>query len=327
MAMADAPDPTMGGDWWTANAPPPLPGFTPNPGKGTVVPPGSPPLDPNQPVPAQYLTGGTSWQGGGWTNPRGTAAGLAKAFAMGLRGQAAVDWTNANGYPGIAFYADKNQYGLPDGQYIAPNPSNPNTFDLIQRTGTEGGSSGGNAANPGALPVTDFGGIGSSPSPYVNPTWTGGPAPTAPTLTSFTVPTEAQLEASPGYESRRAAGQLGMERSAAAQGSVLSGGTQQALARYNQDYASNEYANLFGQTLSANVNNNNVTQGNFGNAFQTYQANYGQFTDAANRGASTYQMNVTNRRNAGLDYWNQLNDLYQTGAGAANNSYKPSNVP
>lgn len=186
----------------------------------------------------------------------------------------------------------------------------------------------GAAPNPNAaLPVTPYGGIGSTPSPYVNPEWTGGPAPTAPPLIPFTRPTQADLEASPGYQSRLAAGLQARNRSAAAQGSVLSGGTQQVLAQYGQDYASNEYNNLFGQGLALNQNNNNVTQGNFGNAFETYQANYGQFQDAATRGFNAYGLNVTTQRNAGNDYWSHLKDLFDAGATAANNSYKPSNVP
>lgn len=187
---------------------------------------------------------------------------------------------------------------------------------------------GGGAPNPNApLPVTPYGGIGSTPSPYVNPTWEGGPAPTAPTLTKFTRPTQADLEASPGYQARILLADQGLERSAAARGSVLSGGFQQEMANYNQDYASNEYNNLFGQGLALNQNNNNVAQTQFGDAFQTYQANYGQFTDAAARGLNAYNTNVNTQRNAGNDYWTHLNDLYKTGADLAGNSYRPSNVP
>lgn len=74
----------------------------------------------------------TSWQGDGWQNPRGTAAVLQEAFSKGLTGQAAVDWATANGAPGIAYYADSDQYGLPDGQYVAKNAKG--TYDLIQRS-------------------------------------------------------------------------------------------------------------------------------------------------------------------------------------------------
>ncbi len=201
------------------------------------------------------------------------------------------------------------------------------------------------AGNPNSapLPVTPYGGLGSTPSPYIAPVWGGGPAPAAPTLptapnlTPYTAPTQAQLEASPGYQSRLTAGLAAMNTSAAAQGSVLSGGTQQALAQYGQNFASNEYNNLVGQGLSINANNNNVAQTGFGNqfnlaqtgfgdAFQTYQANYGQFQDAAAMGLNAYNTNVATQRNASTDYWNQLNSLYTGGLNSANSSYKPSNV-
>ena len=299
--MADQPEPNPP-DWWTQNAPPMPADATPNPTGGGwggyPTPTGQAPSTVAQP-------GSTaSWQGGGWDNPRGTAAGLQKAFERGLTGQAAVDWANANGYPGIAYYPDKNTYGLPDGQYVAPNPTNANTFDLIQRQAGDTGGGSGPAPNSSApLPVTDYGGLGSTPSPYVNPTWTGGPAPTAPALTQFTAPTLAELKASPGYQARLDAGLYGENSSAAAKGSVLSGGAQQELAQYGQNFASNEYSNLFGQKLAGTQANNATTQAGFGNAFQSYMANYGQFTDAAARGLGAYNTNVATQRNAGNDYW------------------------
>lgn len=70
----------------------------------------------------------------------------------------------------------------------------------------------------------------------------GGPPP-------FELPTLEQLQATPGYQARLDAGQQALERGAAAKGTVLSGGFQKALNRYAQDYASNEYNNLYGQYL------------------------------------------------------------------------------
>lgn len=168
---------------------------------------------------------------------------------------------------------------------------------------------------------------------YETPTWQGGPPPSAPTLTRYTLPTLADLQASPGYKARMLAGEQGQQRSAAAQGSVLNGGSQKALARYDQDYASNEYSNLVGQGQSTVALNNNSTQTEFGDAFANYQARYGQFSDDAARSKNTFdtnagngyqafQTNVTNKRNADTDYWTRLNDLFSTGAQLSNNSYK-----
>jgi hypothetical protein len=55
------------------------------------------------------------------------------------------------------------------------------------------------------------------------------------------------FEADPGYAFRLQEGVKALERSAAARGTVLSGGTLKELARYNQDFASKEYQNVFGR--------------------------------------------------------------------------------
>jgi hypothetical protein len=317
MAQIDAPNaqfqPNTGQDWWTANAPPSADAAAAPSGNWSntgffPTPTGAPP-----PTIAQTAASSSGPPTLDIHDPASVAAYV--SYYAGQPGANPSLGRDPN------YWIQKISSGElgTDPNYIIGKFMTPE--------GAPAGGGPGAMTNPGALPETPFGGIGSTPSPYVAPTWTGGPAPTAPQLQTFTAPTEAQLEASPGYQSRLAAGLQARNRSAAAQGSVLNGGTQEALARYGQDYASNEYSNLFGQSLATNQNNNNVTQGNFGNAFQTYQANYGAFTDAANRGFNAYQANVGNARNAGNDYWAHLNDLYQTGASTAAGSYKPSNVP
>lgn len=53
------------------------------------------------------------------------------------------------------------------------------------------------------------------------------------------------FEADPGYAFRLSEGLKALERSAAARGGLLSGGTGKALSRYGQDLASQEYGNAF----------------------------------------------------------------------------------
>ena len=202
------------------------------------------------------------------------------------------------------------------------------------------------ASNPNAPPTP------TPMSPYVAPTWSGGAAPTPTPLAQYSPPTLAQLQATPGYQARLAAGMQVQQRSAAAQGTILNGGTQQALQRYGQDYASNEYNNLVNQGMAATSLNNTSTQTGNQNAYQTYLANYGQFMDSANLGLqartqnvgeqqqnyqnqyaaylnansqtlSDYLTNFNTQRTSMNDYWSHLNDLYSTGAQTANNSYKP----
>lgn len=73
----------------------------------------------------------------------------------------------------------------------------------------------------------------------------------------FTPPSIADLQRDPGYQARMDAGFQGRERMAAAKGSLLSGGTLKGLERYGQEFAQNEYANLYDRYLS--MYNSNTT--------------------------------------------------------------------
>jgi len=57
--------------------------------------------------------------------------------------------------------------------------------------------------------------------------------------------TAADLEFDPGYQFRMEEGQKALERSAAARGTLLGGGTLKALSRYSQGVASDEYSKAF----------------------------------------------------------------------------------
>jgi hypothetical protein len=216
------------------------------------------------------------------------------------------------------------------------------------------------ASNPNAPQFTPLATPEALATPYAAPTWQGGQfaTPTKPTAlqTAFAAPTQAELEASPGYQSRLAAGLLAKNRSAAAQGTALSGGTQKALNRYGQDYASNEYSNLFNQNVTtrgiadqeygADVNNAaNQFGTNFGvfqtganNALNARQQNAGEFNNAQatnqqgfqNRYASylndnartlnDYLTNYGIQHTADTDYWSRLKDTSTLGEDAAKNS-------
>jgi hypothetical protein len=54
----------------------------------------------------------------------------------------------------------------------------------------------------------------------------------------------------PGYQFRLQQGQQALQRSAAAKGDLLSGGTAKALQQYGQDYASNEYQNTYNRYMN-----------------------------------------------------------------------------
>lgn len=69
--------------------------------------------------------------------------------------------------------------------------------------------------------------------------------PTWNTPDEFVAPTVADLEGDAGYQSRIRAGERAIERSAAAKGTLLTGGTLQDLETFAQDYASSELDKVY----------------------------------------------------------------------------------
>lgn len=198
-------------------------------------------------------------------------------------------------------------YGPNLGQIIMPTdatgaPTTPYTPGLITGavapaaaptvtpTATPPATGGGGAI--AGMPTTGF---GAAPDPYRSAPWTGG---------DFVEPTLDQVKAMPGYQARLDAGLLARQRSAAAQGTILNGGTQKALERYGQDYATGEV-----QTAR-------------GNAYQDYLTRYGQAQDANARTLGEYTVNTATKRAAEQDYWSRLQTLYGGGQAAATGSYR-----
>lgn len=113
----------------------------------------------------------------------------------------------------------------------------------------------------------------------------------------------------PSYQFRLRQGEQGINRSAAAGSGLLSGATMKALARYNQDFASNEFQNSWnrlsslagigqsatnavgaaGQNYANNVSNNQLAAGNARAAGYVGQAN--AFSNALGQGFNMYQNN------------------------------------
>lgn len=103
---------------------------------------------------------------------------------------------------------------------------------------------------------------------------------TTPYGQSFSAPTALTEQNDPGYQARLALGQTAMEKSAAARGSVLTGGTAQAENQAAQDYASNEYGNVYNRALS--------TFGTNYNAYNTNQTNqYNKLAALSGTGQAT----------------------------------------
>lgn len=82
---------------------------------------------------------------------------------------------------------------------------------------------------------------------------------------SFNAPTGLTEQNDPGYQARLKLGTDAIQRSAAARGGVVTGGTAKALDAYGQDYGSNEYGNVYNRALNdytTNANNYYMGQNN-----------------------------------------------------------------
>lgn len=84
---------------------------------------------------------------------------------------------------------------------------------------------------------------------------------------TFTAPTGLTEQNDPGYQARLQLGQDAIQRSAAASGGVVTGGTAQALNNEAQDYASNEYGNVYNRALNTFDTNYNAYNTNQSNQF------------------------------------------------------------
>ena len=138
-------------------------------------------------------------------------------------------------------------------------------------------------------------------------------------------PAEVLMQEDPSYQFRLQQGERGINRSAAAGSGLLSGATMKALARYNQDFASNEFQNSFnrlaalagvgqgatnavgaaGQNYANNVSANQLGAGNARAAGYIGQAN--AVNNALGMGINAYQynqlMNQMPGANAGMGSW------------------------
>lgn len=143
---------------------------------------------------------------------------------------------------------------------------------------------------------------------------------------SFTAPTALTEQNDPGYQARLNLGATTLQNSAAARGSVLTGGTAKALDTYAQDYASNEYSNVYNRALQSygtNATNYYTGQGNdysrlsaLANTGQTAASTLGQIgASTAGSEAST----ITGAAN------NQANSLQNAAAATASGTVGAAN--
>ena len=170
-------------------------------------------------------------------------------------------------------------------------------------TGGPGGP-GTTTTNTGGGLTPPGGGLSTGPSGYgITPSDTGG------VFTNWDipfVPPDAITEQNdPGFQAREQLGQEALERSAAAKGTLLTGGTLKDTEQFAQDYASNEYANVYSRALGEYQQAYNIFNQQQTNQFNRLaslaglgQTAAGQLTSAAGQFGATGANLLTNIGNS-----------------------------
>lgn len=117
---------------------------------------------------------------------------------------------------------------------------------------------------------------------------------TAPWTNQFTAPTDVTQQNDPGYQFRLDQGTKALERSAAAQGNLLTGNTARDVNSYAQDYASNEYGNVYNRALGQYQQNYNIFENNQANQYNRLAAMAGVGQTGVNQLTSAGQNAANN---------------------------------
>jgi hypothetical protein len=138
---------------------------------------------------------------------------------------------------------------------------------------------------------------------------------------TFTAPTGLTEQNDPGYQARLQLGTDAIQKSAAARGSVVTGGTAKALDTYGQDYASNEYGNVYNRALNSfNTNYNDYNQ-NQTNQYNKLAAMTGAGQTTANTLANTGANAANSEANTVTGAANQQGQDYQNAGAATASGY------
>jgi hypothetical protein len=121
-----------------------------------------------------------------------------------------------------------------------------------------------------------------------------------PWTEQFQAPTDITEQNDPGFQARLKLGTDALQNSAAAHGGILSGNTAQAITQYGQDYASNEYGNVYNRALGQYQQRYNIFEGNQANQFNRLSALAGGGQVAASQLGSEGQAAAGNVANIDL---------------------------
>ena len=204
----------------------------------------------------------------------GTNAINTLSHLMGVAGgatNAPWDPRYAGATPGAAspFLVNSPTGGaIPNSSSIANN----NASSLARFGIPSNGSSGGFMTANGSPAIAQAGANGVA-SPVAPNTPLSGDGSLAQSWTqAFQAPDNITEQNDPGYQARLKLATDAMQNSAAARGNLLTGGTAQGLGNLAQDYASNEYGNVYNRALGQYQQNYNIFNQNQANLFNRLAA-------------------------------------------------------
>lgn len=146
-----------------------------------------------------------------------------------------------------------------------------------------------------------------------------------PFTEQFKAPTDVTEQNDPGYMFRLQQGAKVLQNSAAARGDLLSGATAKGLEQYGQDYASNEYGNVYNRALGEFQQRYNIDQNNQTNTYNRLASLAGVGQQAASQLNSSSQNYANAGTNVLVNSGNQQADAvnnaaYQRGSGYINST-------
>jgi hypothetical protein len=143
-------------------------------------------------------------------------------------------------------------------------------------------------------------------------------APEAFTYDDFEAPTGESMLLDPSYQFRLSEGQRALDASAAARGTLRTGGHLKDTVGYGQQFASQEYGNIYDRASQQYGVNR-------GNALQNYLTNEGTRASTYDRNLglaqSTYGVNEANRQGAWQNNYGVAKDIYGINAAGRLGAY------
>ena len=144
---------------------------------------------------------------------------------------------------------------------------------------------------------------------------------------TFSSPTTVDEQNDPGFQFRLQQGQQALDRSAAARGGLLTGGTAKAEQRYGQDYASNEYGNVYNRALSNYQTNYSTFRNNQQDTYNRLMGIVGVGENATNALGNFRQNSAGLNANLATNFSQGIGNAYlQKGAAQASGYTAQGNI-